>query len=176
VSASATRSIPDVTLPFGWSASLSVQAGAGLHPYVDGGMKRNANISILGSRPNLNVIAAEHGELAWIVSVDSRDGEQDPDRASCPICGKQLRSRHSSYMRRLRNLSAQGRPVNVQARLTRWRCPNERCDRRIFAKRLPRPATPFARRTARLAGVVKLFGHSAGGRPSERLMVRLGSR
>src|SRR5208337_3651081 len=32
----------------------------------------------------------------------------------------------------------------------------------------------FARRTTRLAGIVKLFGHSVGGRPSERLMARLG--
>src|SRR5208283_4579735 len=35
-------------------------------------------------------------------------------------------------------------------------------------------AAPFARRTARLAGIVRLLGHSAGGRPSERLMRRLG--
>ena len=35
-------------------------------------------------------------------------------------------------------------------------------------------AAPFARRTARLAGIVRLVGHSAGGRPSERLMGRLG--
>jgi hypothetical protein len=47
-------------------------------------------------------------------------------------------------------------------------------DRRIFAEWLPTLATPFARRTARLAGIVRLFGHSVGGRPSERLMARLG--
>ncbi len=33
---------------------------------------------------------------------------------------------------------------------------------------------PPARRTTRLAEIVRLFGHSAGGRPSERLMARLG--
>ena len=33
---------------------------------------------------------------------------------------------------------------------------------------------PFARRTTRMAGIVRLFGHAAGGRPSERLMARLG--
>jgi hypothetical protein len=123
---------------------------------------------------NLNVIAVEPGEPDWIVSVDGRDAEQDLDRASCPVCGTQSRSRHSSYIRTLRDLSAQGRPVNLQARLTRWRCRNDRCDRRIFVERLPRLATPFARRTARLADVVKRFGHSAGRRPSERLMARLG--
>jgi len=36
-------------------------------------------------------------------------------------------------MRTLGDLSAQGAPVNIQARLTRWRCRNDQCDRRIFA-------------------------------------------
>jgi transposase len=77
-------------------------------------------------------------------------------------------------MRMLRDLSAQGKPVNIQVRSTRWRCRNHQCDRRIFAERLPKLATPFARRTTRLARIVKLFGHGAGGRPSERLMASLG--
>ena len=124
--------------------------------------------------PNLTVTAVELEEADWIVSVDSRDAEQDRDGASCPVCGIPSSSRHSSYIRTLRDLSAQGRPVNIQARLTRWRCRNDHCDRRIFAERLPMLATPFARRTARLAGIVRLFGHSVGGRPSERLMARLG--
>jgi hypothetical protein len=51
-----------------------------------------------GPAPNLNVIAVGAGER--IVSVDSRDAEQDRDRASCPVCGTQSSSRHSSYMRR----------------------------------------------------------------------------
>ena len=64
---------------------------------------------------------------------------------------------------------------SVNARLGRWRCRNQLCDRRIFTERVPSlAATPFARRTARLAGIVRLLGHSAGGRPSERLMRRLG--
>ena len=124
--------------------------------------------------PHLNVIAVERGEPDWIVSVDSRDAKQDRGHASCPVCGTPSSSRHSSYLRTLRDLSAQGTPVNIQARLTRWRCRNDQCDRRIFAERVPRLAIPFARRTARLAEIVRLFGHSVGGRPSERLMARLG--
>ena len=62
----------------------------------------------------------------------------------------------------------------VNARLGRWRRRNQQCDRRIFAERVPGFAAPFARRTARLAEIVRLLGHSAGGRPSERLMRRLG--
>lgn len=122
--------------------------------------------------PDLNVTAAEPGEQAWIVSVDGRDAEQR--RAHCPVCGTQSNSRHSSYIRMLRDLSAQGKPVSVQVRSTRWRCRNHQCNRRIFAERLPKLATPFARRTTRLARIVNLFGHGAGGRPSERLMASLG--
>ena len=105
---------------------------------------------------------------AWTVTVDSRQP------TSCPGCGTQSKSRHSGYSRTLRDLSAQGAPVIINARLARWRCRNQRCDRRIFTERLPGLAAPFARQTARLAGIVRLLGHSAGGRPSERLMRRLG--
>jgi cyclophilin family peptidyl-prolyl cis-trans isomerase len=60
--------------------------------------------------------------------------------------------------------------------VSRWRCRNERCDRQIFVERLPGVAAPSARQTDRLAEIVKLFDHSAGGRPAARLMIRLGIR
>src|SRR5260370_5172766 len=117
---------------------------------------------------NLKVLAVERNETDWTVSVNGRN------HATCPVCGIRSISRHSSYRRTLHDLPAQGTPVTVRARLTRWRCRNDQCERRIFAERLPRLAAPFARRTARLAGIVRLFGHGAGGRPAERLMARLG--
>ena len=116
----------------------------------------------------LNVVSVERREQAWTVTVDSRQP------TFCPGCGAQSKSRHSTYWRTLWDLSAQGTPVIVNARLGRWRCRNQQCDRRIFTERVPGLAAPFARRTARLAEIVRLLGHSAGGRPSERLMRRLG--
>ena len=118
--------------------------------------------------PSLNVVSVQRGEQAWTVTVDSRQP------TSCPGCGTQSKSRHRAYLRTLRDLSAQGAPVIINARLARWRCRNQRCDRRIFTERLPGLAAPFPRQTARLAGIVRLLGHSVGGRPSERLMRRLG--
>ncbi len=106
--------------------------------------------------------------MGWTVAIDSLAP------ARCPICGTTSRSRHSSYQRTLRDLPAQGTPVTVQARVTRWRCRNDQCGRQIFAERLPDLAAPFERRTTRLAGIVRLFGHSARGRPSERLLTKLG--
>src|SRR5712692_7402829 len=117
--------------------------------------------------PNKKGWGVERAKICWIVSMNGRG------HAACPICGTQSRSRHSSYLRSLQDLPAQGTPVTIRARLTRWRCRNDQCEQRIFAERLPELAAPFARRTARMAGIVRLFGHGAGGRPSERLMARL---
>jgi transposase len=116
----------------------------------------------------MNVVSVERREQALTVTVDSRQP------TFCPECGAQSKSRHSTYWRTLRDLSAQGAPVIVHARLGRWRCRNQQCDRLVFTERVPGLAAPFARRTARLEGIVRLLGHSAGGRPSERLMRRLG--
>ena len=120
--------------------------------------------------PFLSVTAVEREESRWLVTVYSRE------RACCPVCGVQSSSRHSFYSRTLGDLSAQGTPVTIRVRVGRWRCRNERCDRQIFAERLPGIAAPSARQTDRLAEIVRLFGHSAGGRPSERLIVCLGMR
>ncbi|HME21289.1 MAG TPA: ISL3 family transposase, partial [Acetobacteraceae bacterium] len=118
--------------------------------------------------PNLNVLSVSPGEAAWIVELDSSIP------AACPECGTTSSSRHSSYHRTLQDLPAQGTPITIRVRATRWRCSNDGCDRRIFAEQLPQLAARLGRRTARLAEIVRLFGHSAGGRPSERLMSRLG--
>jgi transposase len=116
----------------------------------------------------LNVVSVERGGQAWTITLDSQ-------RLSvCPGCGARSKSRHSTYWRTLRDLSAQGAPVVINARLGRWRCRSQLCDRRIFTERVPGLASPFARRTVRLAEIVRLIGHNAGGRPSERLMKRLG--
>ncbi len=55
----------------------------------------------------------------------------------------------------------------------RWRCRNEERSRKTFVERLPAAAAPRARRTVRVAEIVRLFGHAAGGLPSERLLARL---
>ena len=49
---------------------------------------------------------------------------------------------------------------------------NEGCARKTFVERLT-TAFPFARKTQRVADLVRLFGHAAGGRTSEKLLARL---
>jgi transposase len=127
-----------------------------------------AKSALWAPAPKQKVTFVEREGLGWTVSLDS-EGDVD-----CPICGTRSSSRHGAYIRSLQDLSAQGAPVVVQARVTRWRCLNDQCERRTFAERQLDLTAPFARRTTRMAGIVRLFGHAAGGRPSERLLARLG--
>ena len=93
---------------------------------------------------------------------------------SCPSCGKRSTSRHGWHERRLQDLPAQGAGVTVTLRMRRWRCRNKACQRRTFVEQLPEVAAPQAHRTQRAEELVHLFGHSVGGRPSERMMKRIG--
>jgi transposase len=92
----------------------------------------------------------------------------------CPDCGKQSERRHGWHERYLQDLPAQGAAVTVKLRLQRWQCRNKACKRKTFAAQLSEIAAPLARRTARAAELVHLFGHGIGGRPSERLLTRIG--
>jgi transposase len=68
--------------------------------------------SITWSRAaGMNVVSVERREQALTVTVDSRQP------TFCPECGAQSKSRHSTYWRTLWDLSAQGAPVIVNARL-----------------------------------------------------------
>ena len=108
----------------------------------------------------LNVVSVERGQQAWTVSVHSRQP------TFCPGCGARSESRHSTYWRTLWDLSAQGTPVVISARLGRWKGVETRSViGRISPSALRNFAAPFACRTARMAGIVRLLGHSAGGRP-----------
>ncbi|MGJ0513102.1 transposase family protein [Methylocystis sp.] len=106
-------------------------------------------------------------ESRWFVSADG------VGTRSCPQCGGASASRHSWYVRRLQDhLPIQGVPVVLELRLGRWRCLNEGCARKTFVERLT-TAFPFARKTRRVSDLLRLFGHAAGGRTSEKLLARL---
>jgi transposase len=104
----------------------------------------------------------------WVVSATG------PAIGICPDCGQRSRNRHGSYCRRLQDLPVQDRVVTVKLLLSRWRCAHQKCVRHTFTDRVPQIAFPYARRTTRVMDIVGLLGHSAGGRPGERLMRRLG--
>ena len=94
--------------------------------------------------------------------------------AACPLCGTMSARIHSRYLRTLTDLPSQGRRVVVTVRARRFRCVLAHCRQQIFAERLETAVGgPFARRTARLEGIVHHLGLALGGRPGQSFAQRL---
>jgi transposase len=94
--------------------------------------------------------------------------------ATCPMCGSLSDRIHSHYQRSLADLPSQGRPVSIRLSARRFRYTMAQCPRKIFAERLDATrASPHARRTARLDGIVHHLGLALGGRPGQDLAGRL---
>ena len=94
--------------------------------------------------------------------------------AACPVCGTMSARIHSRYRRTLTDLPSQGRHVVVSVCARRFRCVLADCRQRIFAERLETTVGgPFARRTARLEGIVHHLGLALGGRPGQNFARRL---
>jgi transposase len=104
----------------------------------------------------------------WIVMADSLDP------GACPKCGRMPVSRHSHYIRTLRDLPAFGAAVSLKIRVGRWRCFTPECAVRVFAGRLHGVAVYRGRRTCRANGLAQWIGYALGGRPGERLIRRMG--
>src|ERR1017187_866016 len=96
------------------------------------------------------------------------------ESADCPICGSPSAKIHSIYQRSLADLPSQGRAVRIKLSARRFRCVLATRGRRIFTERLAATAgRPFARRTARLEGIVHHLGLALGGRPGQSFARRL---
>src|SRR3984957_13481084 len=94
--------------------------------------------------------------------------------ATCPECGAVTGRIHSGYRRRLVDLPAHGRIVEINVETRRFRCVGTGCRRRIFVQRLgDAVALPSARRTVRMDGIVHRLGLALGGRPGHNLANRL---
>ena len=104
----------------------------------------------------------------WIVMADG------PAQAACPTCGRVSRSRHSAYVRTLKDLPAVGATVSLHIRVGRWRCGTRACAVRLFADRLSGGAEVRGRRTCRANVIARLIGYALGGRAGERLTTRIG--
>ena len=148
------------------TSSLSVELIAKVAPSVQGkGMRKKIKLTF---GPGIEVEEIEFSrDGRWVLSAHAA-GER-----SCPACGELSTSRHDWHHRRLQDFPVQGTPLLLDLRLGRWRCLNEQCSRKTFVERVPSVAAPMARRTVRVAEIVRLFAHAAGGLPSERSLARL---
>jgi hypothetical protein len=111
--------------------------------------------------PGLKVTSSELRAGTWLVRIVGLG------RGKCPDCGYPSVSRHSGYVRSLRDLPIQGSPVRLEVSLSRLRCRQQTCPRATFVE----PAGPelerFARMTHRVQDLVVMTGHTAGGRPAQ---------
>jgi transposase len=116
----------------------------------------------------MQVAGVERLDGKWLVTANGKAV------GACPSCSVPSTTRHGRYGRLLQDLPEQGTVVTLSVQVTRWQCRNSQCKRQTFSQ-LPSCITaPYARRTTRVAGLVQLLGHAAGGRPAERLMAQLG--
>jgi transposase len=94
-------------------------------------------------------------------------------QSPCPVCGRLAPSVHSSYQRTLADLPWGQHAVRLQLVVRKFFCRTPDCPRRIFTERLPALVAPYARRTTRLAEVLRLLAFALGGEAGGRLVARL---
>jgi transposase len=116
---------------------------------------------------NLILDKIEHVDGRFLVDVHVQQA------ARCPVCGNLSRSRHSAYLRRLKDLPWQGCAVELRLKARRFRCRNRACARKIFAEPIPEVARSHSRWTTRVGEIIRLIGYTAGGLPGSRILDRL---
>lgn len=92
----------------------------------------------------------------------------------CPVCGGLSERVHSRYQRTLADLPCIHFSLSLLLQVCKFFCPNLDCRRRIFTERLPKVASPWARKTLRLVEHFHGFGLALGGAAGSRLARRLG--
>ncbi len=117
----------------------------------------------------LETWALEPAQLAITVTLNARQ-----ITARCPLCNRRSKRVHSRYERTLADLPWGEYAVTIRLSVRRLFCDNTRCERRLFAERLPGVAAPWARKTTRLTGRLTAVGLALGGAAGMRLGRKLG--
>lgn len=123
---------------------------------------------LLPEGAGLSLLGVDLSGSGWVVRAEGLPW------SICPVCRVTSTHRHSRYWRTFKDLPVQGVPVTLRLRLSRWRCRNSNCERKIFTEQIAAVAAAHDQRTERMESIVQLVGNSLGGRPAERLMCRLG--
>ena len=92
----------------------------------------------------------------------------------CPLCSECSSSIHSSYRRRVRDVSCGGRQVQLCLTVRKFFCRNALCQRKIFTERIPQFVEPWARMTIRHCQALQAIGLATCGKGGAKLAARLG--
>ena len=88
-------------------------------------------------------------------------------------CGKLSHSRHSAYVRRLKDLPWQGFAVELRLKTSALSMPQPGLCSKDLREPLPEVARSHARWTTRVGEIIRLIGYTAGGLPGSRILDRL---
>jgi transposase len=111
---------------------------------------------LLPPSPLLTVTTVERSDTGWTVQA------RGPDQAACPGCRQVSTSRHSCYMRSLKDLPAVGAAALLWVCVGRWRCRRPGCAM-LFTGALRGVTEVHSRRTSRADVVTELIGQALGG-------------
>lgn len=95
-------------------------------------------------------------------------------KGACPNCGLVSRSRHSKYLRQLRDLPWAGISITVKLIASKFYCKSESCSRKIFTERFGERLKPYERRTKRYTEHLSKIGYALGGNAGAKLALFLG--
>lgn len=96
--------------------------------------------------------------------------------ASCPVCKLPTQRIHSHYQRTLGDLPWADYSITLKLIVRKFFCRNPECRRQIFTERIATIASPWARRTQRLAQQLTAIALALGGAAGERLSQKIGDR
>lgn len=115
----------------------------------------------------INGIEKEEGVILISVSSVSLASQ-------CPCCQTISERIHSSYERHPADVPFVGCSVRLDIAVRRFFCDNDRCERSIFAERIPSLVAPYARRTNRLAHQQQKTAFALGGEAGAVLLAIMG--
>ena len=114
--------------------------------------------------PGLVLDDAEYSDCSLAVTLRST-----APTAACPLCRRLSARVHSQYRRTLTDLPWGGHAVVIALRVRKFFCAAPWCSRRIFTERLPALVAPYARKTSRLADLLRAIAFALGGEAGARL-------
>lgn len=121
--------------------------------------------------PHLDAVAVDAVVLrGTVVQIAARTRAAE---AGCPGCGVLSARVHGQYARRLSDIAAGGRAVEIILTVRRFACSEAACVRRTFAEQVPSLTSRYQRRTGLLTEVLQTIAVMLAGRPGARLSERL---
>ncbi|MEU6191963.1 transposase family protein [Nocardia sp. NPDC047038] len=83
--------------------------------------------------------------------------------AACTRCGCRSPAVRSRYQRKIVDVAVAGREVVIQLRVRRFRCPDSRCERKIFSEQVSELVARHQRRSPLVTELLTRVGLALGG-------------